>query len=233
MKRYFIIWASLIFMLVSFAGCDQSAPLKKQSDAAVSTASPEDSSPVLTVNEAIWDQTFGEDGLAALLGSYTVTNLFDEGYWDTCVTPDRVSRLSKNNADELVAGGILANGDNCVVQYIFRQETGWEQGVYDETDTVEEYVEGTTRELIEILQVLSGKFEDAIWDEEQSAYIVSAEIPYSGPSLADPSQEKPTELVFEVFFADGKLSKVNVIEGESRSSIHSFGTTPVPQLPEV
>lgn len=233
MKRYLIFLGFVLFVVVSFSGCGEVDSLKNQSDVTTSTTSSTDNQPVLTVNEKIWEQTFSEEGLVSLLENYTVTNLLDEGRWDTSVTPSRVSRLAKNNTDELVAGAILANGDNGVIQFIFNKETGWEQGIYDETDTVEQYVEEITQELIETLQVLSGKFGNAVWDEEQSAYIIDVEIPYDGPSLADPSLETPTVLILEIFFIDGSLSKVNIINGESISVVHSFGTTPIPQLPDV
>ena len=233
MKRYLIFLVFVLFVVVSFSGCGEAESLKNQSDVTTSTTSSTDNQPVLTVNEKIWEQTLSEEGLVSLLENYTVTNLLDEGRWDTSVTPSRASRLAKDHPDELVAGAILANGDNGVIQFIFNKETGWEQGIYDETDTVEQYVEEITQELIETLQVLSGKFGNAVWDEEQSAYIIDVEIPYDGPSLADPSLETPTVLILEIFFIDGSLSKVNIINGESISVVHSFGTTPIPQLPDV
>lgn len=233
MKRYFVFLVSVLLVLVSFLGCGEVDQLENQSDATTSTTLSTDNQPVLIVNQKIWEQTFSEDGLVALLENYTVTNLFDEGYWDTSVTPTRVSRLSKSDADELRAGAILANGENCVIQFTFNQETGWEQGIYDETDTVEQYVELITKEMIEILQVLSGKFENVVWDEKQCAYVIDIEIPYSGKSLADPSLETPTLRTFEIFFMDGNVSKINIIEGESLSVVHNFGNTPIPQLPNV
>lgn len=148
------------------------------------------------------------------------------------MTSSRISRLSKTEAGELRAGGILANGDNGVIQFIFKKDIGWEQGVFGETDTVEHYVEVITDEMIERIQILSDKFESAVWDEEKSAYTVYAEIPYSGPAMADPSLETPTVLKFEVFFVNENLSKLNIIQGDSISIVHSFGTTPIPQLPE-
>lgn len=233
MKRYLLSLVAVLLVLVSFSGCGEVDPLKDQSEVTTSTTSSTDNQPVLTVNEEIWEQTFSENGLVTLLENYTVTNLLDEGYWDTSVTPGRVSRLSKNNMDELVAGAILANGDNCVIQYIFNKETGWEQGIYDETDTVEQYVQEITLELIETLQMLSGEFGNAVWDETQSAYVIDVEIPYDGPALEDSSLETSTVQTFEIFFIDGSLTKVNTINGESLSVIHSFGTTPIPQLPDM
>lgn len=232
MKRYFVFFASALLVLVSFSGCGEVDRLGNQSDVTTSATSSTDNQPVLIVSQEIWEQTFSEDGLVALLENYTVTNLLDEGHWDTAVTPTRVSRLSKSDADELRAGAILANGDNCVIQFIFNKETGWKQGIYDETDTVEQYVEEITQEMIQTLQVLSGKFENVVWDDKQCAYVIDIEIPYNGPSLADPSLETTTLRTFEVFFIDGNLSKINIIEGESLSVVHSFGSTPIPQLPD-
>jgi len=232
MKRSLLFLLSLVFILASLSGCGEENLPNNSADGTTSTTTLTDAQPVLTVNEEIWERTFCKEGLEHLLENYTVTNLLAEGQWDTCVTPSRVSRLAKNNADELMAGAILANGQDGVIQYVFRTETGWTQGTYDETDTVEEYVKEITQGLAETLQALSGEFENASWDEEQSAYVIDIEIPYNGPALADPSQEQSTVLTFEVFFADERLTKVNVIDGESRSVVHSFGTTPIPQLPD-
>lgn len=233
MKRCFMFLIAVVCVIVSLSGCGKVNPPINQTDATTNTTSPTDKQPVLDVNQEIWDRTFNKDGLTVLLNNYTVTNLLDEGYWETAVTLSRVSRLSITDAGELRAGGILADGDIGVIQFTFNKDTGWEQGVYDEVDTVKQYVEEITQDMIETLQVLSGKFESAVWDEQQSAYIIDVEIPYSGPSMEDPSLETPTMLKFEVFFVDGYLSKVNIIEGTSKSVVHSFGTTPIPQLPEI
>ena len=233
MKRYIIFLLIFIFLLGSLAGCGTQIPATDPTDATVGSVPPSDDEPVYNVNQKVWDRTFSEDGLVSLLESYTVTNLLEGGSWETAVTSSRVSRLSKTNEGELVAGAILANGDNGVIQFTYSKDTGWEQGEYGETDTVEQYVTEITQSLIEDLQVLSGQFESASWDEQQAAYIVEVEIPYDGPSLADPSLETPTLRTFEVFFVNGKLSKINVMEGQSKAVVHSFGTTPIPELPEI
>lgn len=214
-------------MIVSLSGCGKTGQPINQTDTTTNKQ------PVLEVNQEIWDQTFNKDNLTALLNSYTVRNLLDEGYWETAVTSSRVSRLSMTDAGELRAGAILADGDTGVIQFTFNKDTGWQQGAYDETDTVKRYVQEITQDMTETLQALTGKYESAVWDEQQSAYIIDVEIPYNGPSLADPSLETPTMLKFEVFFVDGVLSKVNIIQGTSKSVVHSFGTTPIPQLPEI
>ncbi len=233
MKRYSVLFVFLLVAVVLFSGCKAETPTE-QSKEPSSTPSDAEEVPVLTVDQAVWEETFGEEGLLSLLENYTVTNsLAEGGRWETSVTPSRVSRLAKTDADELVAGAVLANGDEGVIQFTYGAETGWEQGVYDETDTVEQYVEGITNELKETLQVLFSEYENAAWDEARSCYVADVEIPYSGPSLVDPSEEKPTAMTFEVFFTDGALSKVNIIVNDSLSVVHSFGTTPVPELPSV
>lgn len=233
MKRCFMFLIAVVCVIVSLSGCGKVNPPVNQTDATTNTTSPTDKQPVLDVNQEIWDRTFNKDGLTVLLNNYTVTNLLDEGYWETAVTLSRVSRLSISDAGELRAGIILTDGDIGVIQFNFNKDTGWEQGVYDEVDTVKQLVEAITQDMIETLQVLSGKFESAVWDEQQSAYIIDVEIPYSGPSMEDPSLETPKMMKFEVFFEDGSLSKVNIIAGTSKSVVHSFGTTPIPQLPEI
>lgn len=233
MKRYVIVLVAVLWLLASMSGCSAGDQVNNQGDCTINTTSSLDREPVLTVTEEVWEQTFCKEGLISLLANYTVTNQLNEGRWDTCVTPGRVSRLAKNNSDELLAGAILTNGDNGVIQFTFNKETGWEQGIYDETDTVEQYVEEITQELIDTFQRLSGQFGNAVWNEDQAAYVVDIEIPYSGPSLAEPSLEVSTVMVCEVFFIDGRLSKINMINGESVSVVHSFGTTPIPQLPAV
>lgn len=233
MKRCFMFLIAVVCVIVSLSGCGKVNPPVNQTDATTNTTSPTDKQPVLDVNQEIWDRTFNKDGLTVLLNNYTVTNLLDEGYWETAVTLSRVSRLSITDAGELRAGIILADGDIGVIQFNFNKDTGWEQVVDDEFDTVKQFVEKITQDMIETLQVLSGKFESAVWDEQQSAYIIDVEIPYSGPSMEDPSLETPKMMKFEVFFEDGSLSKVNIIAGTSKSVVHSFGTTPIPQLPEI
>lgn len=233
MKRCFMFLIAVVCVIVSLSGCGKVNPPINQTDATTNTTSPTDKQPVLDVNQEIWDRTFNKDGLTVLLNNYTVTNLLDEGYWETAVTLSRVSRLSITDAGELRAGIILADGDIGVIQFNFNKDTGWEQVVDDEFDTVKQFVEKITQDMIETLQVLSGKFESAVWDEQQSAYIIDVEIPYSGPSMEDPSLETPKMMKFEVFFEDGSLSKVNIIAGTSKSVVHSFGTTPIPQLPEI
>lgn len=233
MKRCFMFLIAVVCVIVSLSGCGKVNPPVNQTDATTNTTSPTDKQPVLDVNQEIWDRTFNKDGLTVLLNNYTVTNLLDEGYVETAVTLSRLSRLIISDAGELRAGGILADGDIGVIQFTFHKDTGWEQGVYDEVDTVKQLVEAITQDMIETLQVLSGKFESAVWDEQQSAYIIDVEIPYSGPSMEDPSLETPKMMKFEVFFEDGSLSKVNIIAGTSKSVVHSFGTTPIPQLPEI
>lgn len=233
MKRYFMFLIAVACVIVSLSGCGKANPSNNPADLTTNTTSPTYKQPVLDVNQEIWDRTFNKDGLTVLLNNYTVRNLLDEGYWETAVTSSRVSRLSMTNDGELRAGVILADGDTGVIQFAFNKDSGWQQGLYDETDTVKQYVEEITQDMIEILQVLSGKYESAAWDEQQSAYIIDVEIPYSGPSLQDPSLETPTMLKFEVFFADGVLSKVIIIQGTSKSVVHGFGTTPIPQLPEI
>ena len=233
MKRCFMFLIAVVCVIVSLSGCGKVNPPVNQTDATTNTTSPTDKQPVLDVNQEIWDRTFNKDGLTVLLNNDTVTNLIDVGYWETAVTLSRVSRLSITDAGELRAGIILADGDIGVIQFNFNKDTGWEQVVDDEFDTVKQFVEEITQDMIETLQVLSGKFESAVWDEQQSAYIIDVEIPYSGPSMEDPSLETPKMMKFEVFFEDGSLSKVNIIAGTSKSVVHSFGTTPIPQLPEI
>ncbi|MBR4308662.1 MAG: hypothetical protein IKT58_03605 [Oscillospiraceae bacterium] len=247
MKRYVILLLSLIFVFTSFSACKKVVVLEEQefrpTDAVAVT---EDSSeaptvPVIVtepeaaaaVDREIWDRCFSQEGLASLTESYTVTNVPAEGRWDTAVTPDRVSRLSYSDAEELRAGVILANGEGCVLQFTYSAETGWQQDIYGETATVEEYVAEITRQLVEELELLSGKFQEAVLDEATGGYRVEVEIPYAGPALVDPSQELPTVANFEVFFTDGEVTKINKIDGEALSVIHSFGCTPIPQLPEL
>ncbi len=247
MKRYIFLLLSLIFALTSFSACKKNVVLEEQEDRPTdSVALTEDNSEeptvpvivtepqvVLTIDQETWDRCFSQEGLASLLESYTVTNVLAQSRWDTAVTPDRVSRLAYSDTEELLAGAILANGEGCVLQFIYSTETGWGQDVYGETDTVEEYVAEITRQLAEELQLLSGKFQEAVRDEATGGYKVEIEIPYAGPALVDPSQELPTVANFEVFFTDGEVTKINKIDGDALSVIHSFDCTPIPQLPEL
>ena len=121
MKKYLIVLVSLLFVLASFSGCGDVASVDEHPDATISTTLPADVQPALTVTQEIWKQTFSEEGLATLLENYTVTNVLAESYWDTAVTPSRVSRLAKDNTDALLAGAILANGDNGVIQFVFHK----------------------------------------------------------------------------------------------------------------
>ncbi len=228
-KSYFVAAVSAVLVIVMFAGCAKAGKTKTQSDPGGVLPSV----PVYEVDQAVWESTFSDIGLSRLLTSYTVTNSYDWGRWDTCVTADTFSRLSFTNEGELQAGAILANGEGVALQYSYSKQNGWIKGVYDEVDRVEEFVAFQTQDLIETLLLLSDEFGDAIWNAEEKAYAVNAQKPYSGPAMADSSQEKPTSLTFKVYFVDGVLLKVVIIEGENRTVIHSFGTTQPAQIPEV
>ena len=234
MKRFIHLFLSALMLLVFFTGCKDVDPMNDSQDTTVDTTTPTTTvaEPVLTVNEDTWVKTFSDEGLQVNFKNYTVTNYHSNGYWDTCVTPERASRISKNNSDEVVAGIILTNGDDCVLQYSYNKENGWEQGTYDETDKVELFISEITQDLTDPLSFLSGEFENAVWNEDQSCYVAEVIIPYDGPAMEDPTQETPEVLSFEVFFSDGNLTKINMINGESLTVIHSFGSTPVPELPD-